>query len=152
MLRGNKPALAQDRRPLERVAKLPDVAWPFVPEQRVLGVAGEPGRRAAKRLADVLKERVGEQQDVAFALTKRWNLDIEHLEAIVQILTEIAAFDSFSQVAVGGGDHPDVRLLRPRTAQPLKFALLEDAQELRLGRRAHLAHFIEKQDATRGQL
>src|ERR1700681_4506106 len=75
VLGGNQGSLAQDRRALERVAKLPDVARPVVPQERVLGVTGQPRRRAAERLADVLQERVGEDQDVALAVTKRGNLD-----------------------------------------------------------------------------
>src|SRR5207245_7229775 len=38
-----------------------------------------------------------------------------------------------------------VGLERPSTAEPLKFALLQHAQELRLHGGTHLAHFVEKQ-------
>src|SRR6185436_6733031 len=55
------------------------------------------------------------------------------------------------QVAVGCGDHPDVRLDEPRAAEALELAFLQHAQELRLRGKAHLGHLVEEQHATRCQ-
>ena len=111
-----------------------------------------PRDRAAQRPCELLQKRVHEQRDVVAPLAQRRNPDVEDLQAIVQILAEVAAFHRLAQVAVGRGDHTGVGLDRPGRAQPLEFALLQDAQELGLRRRAHLAHLVEKQDARRRQL
>ena len=86
------------------------------------------------------------------ALTKRRQADVEHLQPVEQILAKITALDRLPQIAVGRGNDPDVGLQQPRPAEPLKLPLLQDAQELRLRRRAHLADFVEKQHAAGGEL
>ena len=55
------------------------------------------------------------------------------------------------QVAVGRGDHPDIRLDEPRAAEALELAFLQHAQELRLRGEAHLGHLVEEQHAARRQ-
>src|SRR5207247_6238366 len=37
------------------------------------------------------------------------NVDVEHLQPVVQILAKIAALDRFPQIAVGRGHHPRSR-------------------------------------------
>jgi putative methionine-R-sulfoxide reductase with GAF domain len=51
------------------------------------------------------------------------------------------------QVAVGGANDANVDFDRVCVADALELALLEHAQQLHLHRRAHCAHFIEKQSA-----
>ena len=83
---------------------------------------------------------------------QRRDPDVEHLQPIEQVLAEVAAFHGFAQVAVGRGDHANVRFQRPGGAEPLELAFLQHAQELRLCRQAHLGDFVEKQHAAGGQL
>ncbi len=78
--------------------------------------------------------------------------DVEHLEPVEQILAKIPALHRLLQIAVGGRNHADVGLLRPRAAEPLELALLQDPQKLGLGRRAHLADFVQEQHAAGCQL
>ena len=56
------------------------------------------------------------------------------------------------QVAIGGGDQPDVRALQPRAAETRELTLFEDAQQLGLDRRRHLAHLVEEEHAAVGLL
>jgi hypothetical protein len=42
--------------------------------------------------------------------------------------------------------------LEPRPAEPQKFALLQEPEELGLRQQAHLADFVEKQGTSGGQL
>ncbi len=48
------------------------------------------------------------------------------------------------QIAVGGGDDSRIRSKHARAAQPLELTLLEDTQELGLGRRAHLRDLVAR--------
>ena len=79
-------------------------------------------------------------------------VDVEDPEAVEQVLAKVAALDGFAQVAVGGGDDPDVRLQEARPAEPLELALLQHPQELRLRGQAHLADLVEEQHAARREL
>ena len=144
----NEPAFAQNGRALERVAELADVARPVVPEQRLAGVPREARRRSRERLADVLQQRLAERENVGGALPERWDPDVEHLQPVVQVLAEVAAFHGLPQVAVGRRDHANVRLQDAGGPEPLELAFLQDAQELRLRRQAHLGDFVEKQHAA----
>jgi len=60
--------------------------------------------------------------------------NVEDLQAIKEILAEGAALDRFPHVAHCGGDDA-VWLESPSAAEPLEFALLEDAEELAWARR-----------------
>ena len=61
-------------------------------------------------------------------------------------------FQRSAQVAIGGCDEAHIHLDRARAAQSLKFAFLQDAQELDLYGRRYISNFIEKERAFIGQL
>src|SRR6266850_1259524 len=105
-----------------------------------------PSLRAA------FEECISQKSDIAAALAQWRNVDIKHAQSIKQILAKAALRDSALQIPVACGNHTNVCLHDPRAAQPLKFPLLQDAKQLRLGRQAHLTHFIEEQDPARGHL
>jgi hypothetical protein len=56
------------------------------------------------------------------------------------------------QIAIGRRQHPHVDRPRPVLAHAPHLALLQDAQQLYLHRRRHVANFIEKQRAAIGRL
>ena len=149
---GHEAAVAEDGRPLEHVPKLADVSGPGVSEERLLRVAGDPGRGTAQLGADLLEECSREGQDVLRALAQRRDPDLEDGEPVVEIFAERAACHGRSQVAVGSGDDADVGLQGPRPAEPLELALLEDAKELGLDRRARLADLVEEENAPLCQI
>ena len=152
MLRADQPALAQNRGALERVAQFPNVPRPVVLQQRFTRVACQAGRRTSERLRDLLEERVAEQHDVALALAKRRQADVEHLQPVEEILAKIAALDRLAQIAVARRNDPDVGLVQPGPAESRKLPLLQNAQELGLRRWAHLAHLVEEQHTAGGEL
>src|SRR5438445_7040919 len=142
MLGADQPALTQNRRALERVAQLPHVARPVMFQERLSRVARQAGRRTPERLADLLKKRLAEGQDVGFPFAQRSNADVEDLEAVIQVFAKIAPLDGLAQVAIRRGDDAHVRLLQPGAAEALEFPLLQYAQELGLRRRAHFADLV----------
>jgi hypothetical protein len=64
------------------------------------------------------------------------------------IRTELPLRNSLVQISIGRGDDADVHADRPRAAQADELPFLQHAQELRLRRRRHLGHFVEKQHAV----
>ena len=79
-------------------------------------------------------------------------VDLEDREPVEEVLAELALRDRPREVAVRGRDDAHVGLQHLRPAEPLELALLEDAQELRLHGRAHLAHLVEEERAAGGLL
>src|SRR5258708_1568594 len=152
MLRADQPALAQNRGPLERVAQFPNVPRPVVLEQRLSRRSCQAGRRTSERLRDLLEERVAQQHDVARALSKWYQTDVEHLQPVEEVFAKVATLDRLAQAAVGRRNDPAVGLQQPCPAKPLKFSLLKHAQELGLRRQAHLADLVEEQHTTGGEL
>ena len=70
------------------------------------------------------------------------------LKAIVEVFAELLVQDHVAQVAVRGGNHPDVHARGAGAAYGLEFALLEHTQELGLKFKRHVADFIKEQRAT----
>ena len=93
-----------------------------------------------------------QRRDVVAAFAQRRQLDRDDVESVEEILLELPVRDQLPQVAVGGGDHPDVDLFGALGAERLELALLQDAQQLGLQGRAHRADFVEENRAAVGQL
>src|SRR6202171_4228330 len=146
MIAGDEPSLTYDGRALERVVKLADVARPLVAQQHLPRLRRETRGRAPRRSVEFLQECIGQKRDVATALAQGRNADIEDLQPIKQILPEAAVRDRRLQITVARSNHADIRLDGPRATESLKLPLLQDTKQLRLGRAAHFAHFVEEQD------
>ena len=71
---------------------------------------------------------------------------------VVEVRPEPTYAQVLLQVAVRGGDDPDVDLARLRRAEPLDLAVLEDAQELRLEGGVELADLVEEERPAVGEL
>jgi len=96
------------------------------------------------------KKVLAEQRYVFTALAQRRYVDPDDVQTEIEILPETTRRDVGSEVAIRGGDHPNVNLDRPRPAKPLELTLLQNAQELSLKRKRQLADFIEEDESTIG--
>src|SRR5262245_48826784 len=70
--------------------------------------------------------------------------DRQHVETEEKIRSETMCGDLFFEIAVRGGDDPDVDTDVGATADALEALFFEKAQELRLKRRGHLPDLVEK--------
>ena len=78
--------------------------------------------------------------------------DGEDGEAVEQVVAEAAGGDHRGEVAVGGGDPPDVGADGLAAADAFEAALLHDAQELGLEGGGELADLVEEEGAALGEL
>ncbi len=69
-----------------------------------------------------------------------------------EVFAECAACNRIFQVTVGRGDDSHVAAHRDVVSDALEHPLLQNAQELYLHRRAHVADFVEEQRAALGNL
>ena len=82
--------------------------------------------------ADLLQEVLGQQRNVGGPLAQRRQLDVDHVDAVEEVLTETAFGDRFAQVFVGGQDHARVDREGLRAADLLELQILQHPQQLDL--------------------
>ena len=143
----------EDDGALEDVLQLADVARPGIGDRAGACVSGLiPSNRLPILRGELVEEELRQQRDVLRPLAERRELDREDAEAVVQVLAERLLADGLEQVAIGGGDDPDVDLHRRRAADPVELVLLQDAEQLGLGLERELADLVEEDRPAVGQL
>ena len=108
--------------------------------------------RLADPRGESIQEESHQQRDVLRPLAERGKRDREDAESIVQVLAERLLADGFEQVAVGGGDDPDIDLPRGRPANSVELVFLQDAEQLRLRLERELADLVEEDRPPIGKL
>ena len=78
--------------------------------------------------------------------------DRHDVQPVIQVLAKRALLQRGAQILIGGGDHAHVDVPRLVAAQPLELALLQDAQQLHLNRRRHVADLVQEHGAGIGLL
>ena len=134
------------------VLELAHVAGPGIAGQQLERLLGDAGDATAFLGGEAREEVHGEVRHVLEALAQRRHPDREHVEAVVEVLAELAVLDQLDHVAVGGGDQAEVDLHRPLGADGIDLALLQRAQQLDLRVERQLADLVEEQRAAVGLL
>src|SRR5439155_7220445 len=93
-----------------------------------------------------------EQREVAGALAERRQRHREDAQAVIQVFAELSLAHRLLEVAVAGGDDPNVDPEVLGAADAFEGLLLQKAEELRLERRRHLADLVEESGAAVGEL
>ena len=86
----DRPSLAHQHRPLDAVLQLAHVARPVVAHQQVDGAGGDAADVLALVRRVLLDEVVGEERDVGLSLPQRRQEDPVHVEAVEEVLAELA--------------------------------------------------------------
>src|SRR4051794_9695875 len=143
-------AAGHDERAIDHVAQLADVARPLVLLQRLDEVRFDRLDLLLFRLIQLLQEEVREERDVFEALAQRRDLDGEHVQPVVEVLTHLAVDNRFLRIAVRCGDDArfDVDLLVAADAPELPF--FEHAEQLDLQLDRHLSNFVEEDRTALG--
>ena len=79
----------------------------------------------------------------------KWNR--KHIETVEQVLPKLPVSNILLQIAVGGGNDPDIDVQGVNAAQSFKFTILQDPQQLRLQFEGQFADFVQKKSALVGQ-
>jgi hypothetical protein len=89
-----------------------------------------------------------QHRDVFAPFAQGRNRDGDHIQAVVQILLELAAAHELPQIAIGRSDDAHVDLLRTLRAERLELAILQHAQQLRLHSDADGGDLVEEDRAA----
>ncbi|MNF78791.1 hypothetical protein D3C84_609870 [compost metagenome] len=94
------------------------------------------------------KEGIGDFVDVGTPFAQGGQLQGDHVQAVVEVLTELADLGQALEVAVGRGDQAHIDFLRLYRAYSANFTFLQYAQQACLGFERQFADFIEEQGAA----
>src|SRR6185369_3204692 len=72
-------------------------------------------------------------------------LNREHRQTEVKVLSETTFLYSLEQIGIGGGDNAHIDKRTLRTSQALQLAALQEAQQLRLQTCWHVADLVQEQ-------
>src|SRR6185436_5045950 len=100
---------------------------------------------------ELFEEVTDQFRDVRPALAQRWDRDLDHVQPVVEVLTESALRDHLAKVAIGCADDAHVDVARSTVgSDTLDLAGLEEAQQQALHTQGHLAYLIEEYRAHVG--
>src|SRR5882724_10336854 len=132
--------------------ELAHVPLPFVRAERSVGVGGEGPRRALQARRGRGEEVLDQERQVLDPLAQRRQQDRDDVQPVVQVLAEAPRLHLGLEVLVGGREDAHVDLQGAVAADPLELALLQDAQDLGLRLRPHVADLVEKECPAVGDL
>ncbi len=89
-----------------------------------------------------------ERTNVFRMLLQGRRIDLHHVDAIVKILPKSALGHQFSQVLMGREDQTGAQWKQACAAKPAEFTLLQNPQQLNLGRQAQLPDLIQEKGAV----
>ncbi len=146
------PAAGQQHGALHEVLELAHVAGPVVALEPLLGFRGEGQQVHAVALAEVGHEVPGQEDHVVAALAQGGQPQGDDVQAVEEVLPELAGLDRLLDVAVGGGQHAHVHAHGLHAAHAVDLALLQHAQQLGLQPQIHLRYLVQEHGPARGQL
>ncbi len=133
----------------DQVGELAHVARPLVAGQCLQGFRGE-AHFATAGSRQLCGDGFHQCRQVLATLAQRGYFNREHVEAVEQILTELAFGDAGFQITVGRGHDTHVAADGLVATDALEAAFLQHAQQLHLHRQAHVANFVQQQGAAFG--
>src|SRR5487761_66292 len=137
--------------PLKDVFELAHVARPVKIHEELHRSRRDAPDGFAGFTRESFQEKISESGNVFLVVAQRRNINCDDVEPVVQVLAKRALFQSGAQVAIRRYNQPHIHLQGFCSAQTLKLAFLQYAQQLHLNRRRHVADFVKKQRAFVGE-
>ena len=148
---GRDGALGAEHRDLAGdVLQLPDVAWPLVAHQHLLGLVGEHHLVHPVFLCHLHGEEPEQQHDILAPLTERRHLHGHLVQTVEQIFAETAFADGLLDIHVRGSDDAHIGLLHLCSTNGDILAILEHSQQPGLCSQGQFTHLIEEERAFVG--
>src|SRR5690349_12411533 len=152
MVRLDRSALAGDCQSLHHIMKFSDVAGPIVFFEQCQRIGSDALNAASTMFSCVLEKGSENGRNVVRAFAERWEAELIHVQSIEQIETKTTGLDLNRQVFVSGRDDADVHFDAVRIAEGIDDVIFQDAEQLGLRRKAHLADFVEEERPTGSKL
>ena len=98
------------------------------------------------------QEVIQKVADVVAPLPQGRDLDVDEVQAVEEVLPEVARLDLLDDILVGGGDHLDIEGHQLGAADGDQLPLLQDAQEFCLHIQRHVGDLVQEENALVRQL
>ena len=135
---------------MHHVLQLAHVAWPGSLDHHFNGSWREAGDLARLVGAGAAQEVVYQQRDILPPVGEGRQMEVDHVQAVEQVLAKQARSHLAFEVPVGGRYDAHVHRFTDCAADGAHSAFLQGAQQLHLHRQRHVADFIQKEGATLG--
>src|ERR1051326_2855583 len=134
--------------PFNEVFEFPNVAWPSIVHERPHRLRRNPLDLFAYLARVLLGEVSSKYRNILRVIAQGRSRDRKYLEAVVEVASKKLVAHHLGQVAVGGGDEPDVNGNGPGPSQPLERLLLQRPEQFGLQIERNIANLIQKQCAS----
>src|SRR5208283_2790178 len=138
--------------PLDQIFQLAHIPRPGVFLKGSKRIGGQPLNGQSVGQAMELEKVIAKQGNVANAFAQRRQMNRNHVNAIVKVLTKAPGADHLLERLVGGANEPKIDLAMGAPAQALHLVVLKNAQQFGLQRSRQRGNLIEKERASVGQL
>src|SRR5581483_2710175 len=145
-------ARSQNDGALHHVLKLAHVAGPRIALQHLHRSGIDAVHRLLEELCIVAQEMFRDRRNVFEAILQRRRLNAHHVDAVVEILAELAFRNELGQILMGSEDQAGAKRNEAVRTQPAELHLLQHAQQLDLRVQAQIADFVEEERAVAGLL
>ena len=92
----------------------------------------------------MLDKEVGKEEDIGTSVLEGRHVDGKLVDAVIEVLSELAFGYRLRQIFVGGTDESDIHINLLRAAQRTDFPLLQGSEELHLYFVVEVSHLIEE--------
>ena len=147
ILRHNFTPRREHDHALDEVPQLANIAGPWILDQQRQRIGRQTVKWPVVHARELRHKPAHENGDVVATLTKRREIDPQHVQAIVQVGAETTLLDMLAQRPVCRRHNAHIDGNRLPAANTRHFTLLEHAQQLHLRTRRHLANLVEKERA-----
>ena len=140
----------QDDGALDSIFQLADVSGPIVIHHNLQSFRRKLQARAVILSAKLPQEVLGQLGNIFLALAQRREAQGNDVQAIEEVLAELAFHDHLAQVRIGRRQDAHIHFDGFGPAQPHEFTFLDDTQQLGLSFHAHRADLVKENCALVG--
>ena len=145
------PRVSEDNEPTDKVLQLSDIPRPVIGTHDRHGL-GRQIHRAAVLGVEPSPEGLSQDRDGLKTLAQRGDMDLEDIEAIVQILAELTVVDRRLEISIGRRNDANIGSNRLPTPDARELKILENMEQLRLKRRGHFPDLVQAQGTAAREL
>lgn len=147
----DQAAADEDKGVLDDILQFPDVARIVVLHEDLEGGFGAAGDILVLAAIELGDEVLDQERDILAAVAEGGDLDIDDVDAVVEVFAKCTGLDEVAEALVAGRDDANICLDGFDGPEGLEDPLLQDAEEPGLHGGGDIADFVEEEGASFGK-
>src|SRR6266568_3723099 len=148
ILHRNNRCIGQNNHSLDQIFQFTYITGPGVLFQRFKSLFADTARCTSHQAALLLQKERRQVHNILLPFTQGREMKRDDIQAVIQVLPELAPLNHVFKIGVGCGNHSDVKFYRLVGAYPFYFVLLQHTQQFYLQVKRQCAYFIQKNRAV----